>query len=99
MGGPGESQVKRGKKVASNSGKTTAEPRGNVNGANAGRGLMANGVLSSNLTQVGNFVGAAGNNYLEGTYTDMGTRAKSGAKKVTSKMVSTNGAQKAAQHQ
>ena len=57
IGATNDQNVKRGKKGASNSGKTTAEPRGNVNVANAGRGLMSNGVLSSNLTQVGNFVG------------------------------------------
>jgi hypothetical protein len=43
-----ENQAKRGKKVVSNSGKTTAEPRVNIIGNNVNRGMVANGVLSSN---------------------------------------------------
>ena len=43
--------------MASNSGKITSEPKINAVGGNLNRGLVSNGILSSNMTQMGNFVG------------------------------------------
>ena len=60
--------------------------------------MAPNGVLSSNMTQVGNFVGSGYSNF-DGTYADNMPRTKSGTKKVTSKMIPTNGAQRGSQHQ